>query len=145
MCSSQVRSFSQLRNEFADVDTFYLGCAGRDVGGSPARRSRSRANTHGGGGTNQLMVQQEATRRARSKSRGRQPVDASDNLRGKGRWGSQPILDREPSPPPQVPALAPAQTPHPRSGRWDNRSRLYDPDEGGDSVGGGGMQPGGGR
>ncbi|XP_047113095.1 echinoderm microtubule-associated protein-like CG42247 [Schistocerca piceifrons] len=66
----EVRSFSQLRNEFADVDTFYLGCGGREVGGSP-RRSRSRANTHGGGGANQLMVQQEAARRARSKSRQR--------------------------------------------------------------------------
>ncbi|XP_044008324.1 echinoderm microtubule-associated protein-like CG42247 isoform X1 [Aphidius gifuensis] len=44
----EVRSFSQLRNEFADVDTFYLGTgAAMGMGASmvtssPARRSRSR-------------------------------------------------------------------------------------------------------
>lgn len=54
----EVRSFSQLRNEFADIDTFYLGTSssvmipppiltadrsGGAVVGSPVRRSRSRA------------------------------------------------------------------------------------------------------
>lgn len=48
----EVRSFSQLRNEFADIDTFYLGTAAAIMippailtGGpnSPVRRSRSRA------------------------------------------------------------------------------------------------------
>lgn len=53
----EVRSFSQLRNEFADIDTFYLGTSSSvmipppiltadrsgNVVGSPVRRSRSRA------------------------------------------------------------------------------------------------------
>lgn len=41
----EVRSFSQLRNEFADVDTFYLGVGtvGAGVMLSPVRRARSRA------------------------------------------------------------------------------------------------------
>lgn len=48
----EVRSFSQLRNEFADIDTFYLGTAAAIMipppiltggPGSPVRRSRSRA------------------------------------------------------------------------------------------------------
>ncbi|KAJ8947734.1 hypothetical protein NQ318_017995 [Aromia moschata] len=37
----EVRSFSQLRNEFADVDTFYLGAG--SVGGRPRRRRRGDA------------------------------------------------------------------------------------------------------
>lgn len=48
----EVRSFSQLRNEFADIDTFYLGTSAAIMipppimtggPGSPVRRSRSRA------------------------------------------------------------------------------------------------------
>lgn len=48
----EVRSFSQLRNEFADIETFYLGTAAAIMipppiitggPGSPVRRSRSRA------------------------------------------------------------------------------------------------------
>lgn len=44
----EVRSFSQLRNEFAECDTFYLGTSTGAVApipvgtGSPVRRSRSR-------------------------------------------------------------------------------------------------------
>ncbi|XP_058985110.1 echinoderm microtubule-associated protein-like CG42247 [Musca domestica] len=38
----EVRSFSQLRNEFADVDTFYLATGTALIAGSPIRRSRSR-------------------------------------------------------------------------------------------------------
>jgi echinoderm microtubule-associated protein-like 1/2 len=45
----EVRSFSQLRNEFNDVDTFYLstgpsGPVGMPPPTSPVRRSRSRAS-----------------------------------------------------------------------------------------------------
>ncbi|XP_072377492.1 echinoderm microtubule-associated protein-like CG42247 isoform X2 [Diabrotica undecimpunctata] len=67
----EVRSFSQLRNEFADVDTFYLGIG--SVGGgatpavmlSPVRRARSRAP--------QTAIVEDISkqRRARSKSRPR--------------------------------------------------------------------------
>lgn len=63
----EVRSFSQLRNEFADEDTFYLGVGviGASVMLSPARRSRSRAP--------QPAVVEDISkqRRARSKSRPR--------------------------------------------------------------------------
>ncbi|XP_063236726.1 echinoderm microtubule-associated protein-like CG42247 [Bacillus rossius redtenbacheri] len=66
----EVRSFSQLRNEFADVDTFYLSSSGL---GSPARRSRSRAVSH------TALVEDlrdvSLPRRARSKSRGRALYD----------------------------------------------------------------------
>lgn len=44
----EVRSFSQLRNEFADVETFYLDSTTSAIApipiGSPIRRSRSRNN-----------------------------------------------------------------------------------------------------
>uniref|UniRef100_A0ABD2W5D4 Doublecortin domain-containing protein n=1 Tax=Trichogramma kaykai TaxID=54128 RepID=A0ABD2W5D4_9HYME len=69
----EVRSFSQLRNEFADVDTFYLstGTAGGGMAaaimGSPARRSRSR-------GPPAAVASDDVAgrqRRARSKSRPR--------------------------------------------------------------------------
>ncbi|XP_015605282.1 echinoderm microtubule-associated protein-like CG42247 isoform X2 [Cephus cinctus] len=64
----EVRSFSQLRNEFADVDTFYLGAAPgigiSTVTGSPARRSRSR-------GPSTVVEDIGRQRRARSKSRPR--------------------------------------------------------------------------
>ena len=65
-----MRSFSQLRNEFADVDTFYLSTGGGGVGGiataigSPARRSRSR-------GPPTVVEDIGRQRRARSKSRPR--------------------------------------------------------------------------
>ncbi|XP_011702935.1 PREDICTED: echinoderm microtubule-associated protein-like CG42247 [Wasmannia auropunctata] len=65
----EVRSFSQLRNEFADVDTFYLGTGSTLVmaGGvtaSPVRRSRSR-------GPSTVVEEVSRQRRARSKSRPR--------------------------------------------------------------------------
>lgn len=42
----EVRSFSQLRNEFADIETFYLDSSATAIApiGSPIRRSRSRNN-----------------------------------------------------------------------------------------------------
>ncbi|XP_044268037.1 echinoderm microtubule-associated protein-like CG42247 isoform X2 [Tribolium madens] len=66
----EVRSFSQLRNEFADVDTFYLGVGsvGGGVGGvmlSPVRRARSRAPQTA------IVEDMSKQRRARSKSRPR--------------------------------------------------------------------------
>ncbi|RVE54773.1 hypothetical protein evm_000540 [Chilo suppressalis] len=74
----EVRSFSQLRNEFADVETFYLGsmivapALSPGVSApllpveSPIRRSRSRANMAAAASTEDLRG-----RRARSKSRPR--------------------------------------------------------------------------
>ena len=63
-----MRSFSQLRNEFADVDTFYLGTGSGGMAtavGSPARRSRSR------GPPGSVVEDVGRQRRARSKSRPR--------------------------------------------------------------------------
>lgn len=72
----EVRSFSQLRNEFADMETFYLGVGSSVVApmalpaGSPVRRSRSR------GSLAAPLIQDETGKavvrqRARSKSRPR--------------------------------------------------------------------------
>lgn len=72
----EVRSFSQLRNEFAEVETFYLGIGTSMVApmalpaGSPVRRSRSR------GSLAAPLIQEETGKsavrqRARSKSRPR--------------------------------------------------------------------------
>lgn len=66
-----MRSFSQLRNEFSDVDTFYLSSGGGV--GSPLRRSRSRGTLM----SNPVLVETAmdrgavGKRRARSKSRPR--------------------------------------------------------------------------
>ncbi|XP_044731561.1 echinoderm microtubule-associated protein-like CG42247 isoform X2 [Chrysoperla carnea] len=78
----EVRSFSQLRNEFADVDTFYLGVGSIGNGGSaivsssaaalltsPVRRSRSRAGVAAAPQVVEDMSGKQ--RRARSKSRPR--------------------------------------------------------------------------
>ncbi|CAB0007968.1 unnamed protein product, partial [Nesidiocoris tenuis] len=62
----QVRSFSQLRNEFSDVDTFYLGTGGGIM--SPLRRSRSRGAIAGPVVVDGVVP---TRRRARSKSRPR--------------------------------------------------------------------------
>lgn len=68
----EVRSFSQLRNEFSDMETFYLAQSVQGIGtapSSPDRRSRSRA---GGGPPIDIEVpKQSARQRARSKSRPR--------------------------------------------------------------------------
>lgn len=69
-----MRSFSQLRNEFADVDTFYLGVGGANMNVSPARRSRSRAGTTAVAPNTAMvedMANKQQQRRARSKSRPR--------------------------------------------------------------------------
>lgn len=71
----EIRSFSQLRNEFADVDTFYLSAGGGGTGapGSPLRRSRSRAGlaAAAGGASGDDPARTTAKQRARSKSRPR--------------------------------------------------------------------------
>ena len=64
----EVRSFSQLRNEFADVDTFYLGVGsvGGGVGGvmlPPVRRARSRAP--------QTAIVEDISKQRRSRSKSR--------------------------------------------------------------------------
>lgn len=66
----EVRSFSQLRNEFADVDTFYLGVGsvGAGVMLSPVRRSRSRAPQ---AASTAVVEDLSKQRRSRSKSRPR--------------------------------------------------------------------------
>lgn len=79
----EVRSFSQLRNEFAEVDTFYLSNTaavpviplGPGLVASPIRRSRSRASLTGAADSNAepkpttMALRQQ--QRARSKSRPR--------------------------------------------------------------------------
>lgn len=79
----EVRSFSQLRNEFAEVDTFYLSNTsavpviplGPGLVASPIRRSRSRASLTGVDpnvdSKPSTMVARQQQQRARSKSRPR--------------------------------------------------------------------------
>lgn len=73
----EVRSFSQLRNEFSDIETFYLAQSVQGIGtapSSPERRSRSRAGGGGGVGGPPIDIdvpKQSARQRARSKSRPR--------------------------------------------------------------------------
>ncbi|KAK7574062.1 hypothetical protein V9T40_011253 [Parthenolecanium corni] len=70
----EVRSFSQLRNEFSDVDTFYLGVGPLN---SPFKRSRSR----GAVVVDQTgAVRSERQRRARSKSRPRSLYAAETDI-----------------------------------------------------------------
>ena len=91
-CNPQVRSFSQLRNEFADVDTFYLATS---VGAltSPVRRSRSRATMQN---STQLVedVREAGTRsrRARSKSRARVLYAGEPEVLRTGNGESSPLV-----------------------------------------------------
>lgn len=73
----EVRSFSQLRNEFAEIDTFYLDAGSVAVApiGSPIRRSRSR-NSVATLPSSTVVAREDPTKtpirqRARSKSRPR--------------------------------------------------------------------------
>lgn len=80
----QVRSFSQLRNEFSDVDTFYLGQAHL---GSPLRRSRSRGALVApvsGPLVDGPMSNGDGKRRARSKSRPRALYSDGEMVRSNG-------------------------------------------------------------
>lgn len=85
----EIYSFSQLRNEYADVETFYLDSSPRAVSPvsmipapSPLRRSRS------SNGIMNAVIQNDAPvrQRARSKSRPRTlyAADSSDNNRSNG-------------------------------------------------------------
>jgi microtubule-associated protein-like 1/2 len=75
----EVRSFSQLRNEFAEVDTFYLSNTsavpviplGPGLVASPIRRSRSRASLTGTEQPTEKAPIAIRQQRARSKSRPR--------------------------------------------------------------------------
>lgn len=75
----EVRSFSQLRNEFAEVDTFYLSNTaavpviplGPGLVASPIRRSRSRASLTGAEPEPKPSIGTRNPSRARSKSRPR--------------------------------------------------------------------------
>lgn len=74
----EVRSFSQLRNEFADIETFYLDSSTSAIApvpmGSPIRRSRSRNNVStaaAGTVVHDETVKATVRQRARSKSRPR--------------------------------------------------------------------------
>lgn len=83
----EIYSFSQLRNEYADVETFYLDSGARAispvsvVAGSPLRRSRS------SNGIMNPVVQNDAPvirQRARSKSRPRVLYAENDSNRSNG-------------------------------------------------------------
>lgn len=69
----EVRSFSQLRNEFADIETFYLDSTAAIAAiGSPIRRSRSRNNVSAAPTATIIHDDKPSVRqRARSKSRPR--------------------------------------------------------------------------
>lgn len=75
----EVRSFSQLRNEFADIETFYLDSSTTAIApipiGSPIRRSRSRNNVSTLAAAtvvhDEQPVKAAVRQRARSKSRPR--------------------------------------------------------------------------
>lgn len=93
----EVRSFSQLRNEFADMETFYLGIGSSVVApmalptGSPVRRSRSR------GSLAAPIIQEETVKtavrqRARSKSRPR-ILYAPENEIVERRGGDYTLID----------------------------------------------------
>ncbi|XP_031631490.1 echinoderm microtubule-associated protein-like CG42247 isoform X4 [Contarinia nasturtii] len=78
--ANEVRSFSQLRNEFADIETFYLDSSATAIApiGSPIRRSRSRNNVSTAAVTTAAAtvlhdepVKASVRQRARSKSRPR--------------------------------------------------------------------------
>ncbi|XP_046389885.1 echinoderm microtubule-associated protein-like CG42247 [Ischnura elegans] len=75
LSGNEVRSFSQLRNEFADVETFYL-CHG----GSPLLGRNSVLNGDTGGRRSRAgSVAADVDRRRRSRSRGKRSVTYGDN------------------------------------------------------------------
>ncbi|XP_032665043.1 echinoderm microtubule-associated protein-like CG42247 isoform X1 [Odontomachus brunneus] len=88
----EVRSFSQLRNEFADVDTFYLGTGSVLAGAitSPARRSRSR-------GPSTVVEEVGRQRRARSKSRPRALYAADSEVVRVNDYSVVEVLREEPA------------------------------------------------
>ncbi|XP_073970787.1 doublecortin-domain-containing echinoderm-microtubule-associated protein isoform X4 [Rhodnius prolixus] len=89
----EVRSFSQLRNEFSDVDTFYLGSGGLM---SPVRRSRSRGAIASGPVMVEPLVNGQVRRRARSKSRPRNLYIEPEVVRGSTDYTLLEVLKEEP-------------------------------------------------
>ncbi|XP_014242237.2 echinoderm microtubule-associated protein-like CG42247 isoform X2 [Cimex lectularius] len=90
----EVRSFSQLRNEFADVDTFYLGSGALM---SPVRRSRSRgAIASGPVVVEPVAINGPVRRRARSKSRPRNLYMEQEVIRGNSDYTLLEVLKEEP-------------------------------------------------
>ncbi|XP_037908857.1 echinoderm microtubule-associated protein-like CG42247 isoform X3 [Hermetia illucens] len=94
----EVRSFSQLRNEFADIDTFYLATGpSMVVASSPIRRSRSR------GALTAPIVQDDLSKvsprqRARSKSRPRiLYAPESEIVRPSGEYSVLDVMKEEPT------------------------------------------------
>ncbi|XP_067642608.1 echinoderm microtubule-associated protein-like CG42247 isoform X1 [Eurosta solidaginis] len=97
----EVRSFSQLRNEFADVDTFYLATGAALVAGSPIRRSRSRPSVMAAAPilpTEELPKVPLRGARPRSKSRPRiLYAPESEILRANGEYSMLDIMKEEPT------------------------------------------------
>lgn len=106
----EVRSFSQLRNEFADVETFYLDATASAIPipvGSPIRRSRSRNNvstTSVAASAAAAIVHDDTTpkplirQRARSKSRPRVLYAPENEItnRGSGDFTALDIIKEDP-------------------------------------------------
>ncbi|XP_016031902.2 echinoderm microtubule-associated protein-like CG42247 isoform X1 [Drosophila simulans] len=97
----EVRSFSQLRNEFADVDTFYLATGTALIAGSPIRRSRSRPSVVAAAPilpTDELPKVPLRGARPRSKSRPRiLYAPESEILRPNGEYTMLDIMKEEPT------------------------------------------------
>ncbi|KAL7734998.1 hypothetical protein ACLKA6_011262 [Drosophila palustris] len=97
----EVRSFSQLRNEFADVDTFYLATGTAMIAGSPIRRSRSRPSVVAAAPilpTEELPKVPLRGTRPRSKSRPRiLYAPESEILRPNGEYTMLDIMKEEPT------------------------------------------------
>ncbi|XP_055857090.1 echinoderm microtubule-associated protein-like CG42247 isoform X1 [Episyrphus balteatus] len=95
----EVRSFSQLRNEFADVDTFYLATGASIIAGSPIRRSRSRPSVVPAPiSTDELPKVPIRGARPRSKSRPRiLYAPESEILRPSGEYSMLDIIKEEPT------------------------------------------------
>lgn len=93
----EVYSFSQLRNEYADVETFYLDSGARAISpvsiipaASPLRRSRS----SNGIAMNAVVQTDIPIRRARSKSRPRilYAGDSESNRSKEGKCTTSPLI-----------------------------------------------------
>lgn len=96
----QVRSFSQLRNEFADVDTFYLATGPAVVvAASPIRRSRSRPSV----ATTALLSEElpkVPVRGARPRSKSRPRIlyaPDSEILQPRGEYTMLDLMKEEPT------------------------------------------------
>lgn len=94
----EVYSFSQLRNEFAEVETFYLDTGARAISpvsvitGSPLRRSRSSNGIMAPVVQNDVS-QMHVRQRARSKSRPR-VLYAADSEVGRSNGGKHSATNR---------------------------------------------------